>query len=178
MIRAFTCVGSTGLICLATALRVHPAVTVLNLANNKFGAPGVQALASIIKHAPCLQRLSISNITLLDGGLILLASALRHNKTLIAIDMVGCDISDEGVQLAHAVQEHPALTVLDLSRNKIGDNVGTNAHELIWVGVGVWGMIFRSLFFFFSPTLFNTSFYSEATPHDQISLPLQYDTLV
>ncbi len=142
------CVCLTGMICLATALRVHPTVTVLNLANNKFGEPGVQALASIIKHAPCLQRLSISNITLLDGGLILLASALRHNKTLVAIDMVGCDISDEGVQLAHAMQEHPTLTVLDLSRNKIGDNVGTE--RVSWVGAGQGAWLFHLLTFFVS----------------------------
>ena len=125
--------GDEGVKEMAPAIGLTRTLQVLNLESNSITEEGAQTLADSMRAPSCrLKNLVVRGNVLGRRGAALLASALRDSLT--TLDVVGCGLGPAGAKsLAEALgfsddPEHmamastsSALTSLDLSENRIGD---------------------------------------------------------
>ena len=80
-----------------------PALEVLALGHNRYGARGVEAVCGVFRRgvAPRLQNLSFAFMPIGDAGAAAVAAAVATGAALpprLAVTMVLCDVGDEGAR--------------------------------------------------------------------------------
>ncbi|GIQ80355.1 hypothetical protein KIPB_001139 [Kipferlia bialata] len=111
---------------------IPDAVTELDLSHNRIGVEGVGRIGAFLPRLNGLRKLVLSHNALGDGGGSVLAQILPRLEAIQELHLIGCQI--EGVAahyqyepgalvLVRALMEVPTLTVLDLSDNRMWDDV-------------------------------------------------------
>ncbi|XP_050306843.1 dynein regulatory complex subunit 5-like [Anthonomus grandis grandis] len=103
------------------------------LANNRIGSKGILCLAYALAQKPC-------NIKILDVHLNqfsnelgnVLINSLAHNSVAKSLSMSGCGLSG-GFQIAEALKRIDVLETLDLSNNRLGEDIGRKILEALKV---------------------------------------------
>ena len=106
-------------------LQLCPTITELNLLNNWLGVEGAQHVAALLRKHTSLKCLDVGACGLGAEGATLIADAIADAPHgLESLSMYYNSIEDSGaIALANAIahHEHVALTSLDISDNRIGN---------------------------------------------------------
>mmetsp|Transcript_25597 Transcript_25597/g.52530 ORF Transcript_25597/g.52530 Transcript_25597/m.52530 type:complete len:505 (+) Transcript_25597:165-1679(+) len=121
-------IGDKGMTMLAITVAKLPRLQKLYITKNNISDFGATQLANALKEPTCqLQELWLSNNMISDDGAKALADSLRVNKTLIEVRLNQNCIGNIGAgQLGYVLSmgHHPALSILSLKGNMIGDAGG------------------------------------------------------
>ncbi|XP_059816723.1 NACHT, LRR and PYD domains-containing protein 3-like isoform X2 [Hypanus sabinus] len=109
----------TGAEDLASALSTNPALTELNLNENKLGNSGVKLVSAALRNPECkIQKLWLNNVGLTDSGAEDLVSALSTNPSLTELDLRLNSLTDRSVPALRCL----ILTLPRLERIRLGEN--------------------------------------------------------
>ncbi|CAK0810143.1 unnamed protein product [Prorocentrum cordatum] len=116
-----SCIGATGAVALAAAIKISLSMQHLDLAGNSIKDEGAAKLAAALKVSASMQRLDLSQNSIEAEGAAELAAALKVSLSMQFLDLAGNTIRDKGTaELAAAPKASFSVQRLDLSRNDIG----------------------------------------------------------
>jgi hypothetical protein len=115
--------GEQAGVALGAAFETNTLLHELDLSWNKFRGEGGAALAVGCVKSSSLRKLNLTQNGLGDAGAIAIAAELKENRVLLELRLSRCRIQKAGsIALADALaNDEPALQLLDLSCNPIGD---------------------------------------------------------
>ena len=119
-------IGDKGAQAIATVLASHLcSLVVLNLCNNKIGQEGVSLLGKALIQNKTLSQIDLRLNRLGDEGESLLLNDLKKNSGLSFLEVSGNGLGAKSVTALASLLKlnHPNLTRLDISCNKLGNYV-------------------------------------------------------
>lgn len=123
------CVGDTGAISFATALKVNTHLKFVNLCMNKIGVEGAKALGEALTVNNVLENIILSGNPLLNEGVYFITEGLTYNKSVKMVGLMetGFDCVDN---IVHMLSCNTYVKDLYLCDNKLSDNELNRLYEV------------------------------------------------
>eukprot|EP00049_Salpingoeca_infusionum_P008395 m.136912 g.136912 ORF g.136912 m.136912 type:complete len:1414 (+) comp14001_c0_seq18:107-4348(+) len=117
---ASACVGTSGALHLAEALKSTYQPKLIDLYRNKIGLEGMRHITDALKDSS-LQIIGLRGNQIMDEGVHYLAAVLKKNTSLTTIDLGDNNLYFEGAMyLANAIRVNSSITTINLRGNSIG----------------------------------------------------------
>jgi len=113
---------------LSTVLGLQKQLCHLNLRGNNINTEGAASLASALKRHESLQWLHLGHNCIGDGGCIELCLAAKECSSLTGLNLSWNAISNEGSPAAINLRSHPNLIMLDLTGNRLSEDLRDELH--------------------------------------------------
>lgn len=102
---------------------VFPKIRILDLKHNCLGSSGAILLAEALRHHACIQDLNLRGNFILNEGAVAIAEALIGSSSLTRLSLASNNIEEAGAMaIARALKKYPRLEFLSLAFNPIGED--------------------------------------------------------
>lgn len=119
-------IADEGVLAIGKLILIHPTLSKIILKNNNIGPKGAEVLAYVLKESSC--KLVSLDLRLNEigafGGRHISSVLLKSPEFLEELCLAGCGLNRKNYEFGRVLAFNKILKVLDLSNNRLGEDVG------------------------------------------------------